>query len=111
MTVVKPNFKAMEENKTQEKKKLSYEELSQACADLSAQNQQMMAEIRRLHAALNDSDFNKMSFFVSMLFKVVEHPEMYDDEFTKWCVANIEGAMRGFVAAPEQKEEKKDEAE
>ena len=111
MTVIKPNFKAMEEKKAIEQKKLSYEELSKACADLSAQNQQMMAEIRRLHAALNDSDFNKMSFFISMLFKVVEHPEMYDDEFTKWCVANIEGAMHGFVEAPAQKEEKKNEAE
>jgi hypothetical protein len=48
-----------------------------------------------------------------MLFKVMEHPEMYSTEFVDWSSKNIESALKAFAnaSAPEKEEEKKDEAE
>ena len=46
-----------------------------------------------------------------MLFKVMEHPEMYRDEFTKWCSENIEAALVGFADSSRKAQEESGEAE
>lgn len=89
----------MEEKKNIQEKnqKLSYEKLSQMASDLYQQNQQLINRIQQMQDALEDASFNKLSFFVSMLFKVVEHPESYKNDFVVWCIETIESALTGFA--------------
>lgn len=100
--------------------KLSYDELKKRAGDLFIANQKMEQYIKKaeghieqLEKALEDQSFNQMSFFLSMLFKVVEHPEMYKDEFVQWCVERIETALVSFGTPTEEhpvEEEKGSEA-
>lgn len=100
----------MEEKKKQEK--LSYEELKQKFGDLFGQYQKLSAEYQRAVQALNNRDFDYTSFFLSMLFKVMEHPEMYETEFVEWTAKHIQDALYAFDKAMAQTpEEKTDEAE
>ena len=112
----------------QNNKKLSYDELSRAASDLHTQYQKLSAEFVKLRGehqkaveALNSRDFEYTSFFLSALFKVMEHPEMYKEAFVDWCSQNIEKALTSFVdsmneqsgegeGAEEGKEEDGDEA-
>ena len=97
----------MEEKK---QTKLTYEELSQKFGELYAQYQKATEYIQKLQGALNENSFNQTSFFISMLFKVMEHPEMYNTDFVKWAQENIESALRTFAEAfAEPKEEDKKE--
>lgn len=103
----------MEENKTtaQPKKaqEISFEQLKQYYGELSQRYQQLAADAEQMQQALQSREFDYMSFFVSMLFKVMEHPEMYNEEFTTWAAKEIEDALRSFKAAsaPEQEDNKK----
>ena len=99
----------MEEKK---QNKLSYEELSKKFGELYAQYQKATEYIQKLQGALNENTFNQTSFFISMLFKVMEHPEMYNEDFVKWAQENIESALRTFAEAfaEPKEEEKKEEA-
>ena len=96
----------MEENK-QKQKKLSYEELQKAAGDLYQQNQQLVHQMQQMQAALENKDFDYSSFFVSMLFKVMEHPEMYREEFVKWASDQIESALMSFAKVTEPTAEEK----
>lgn len=89
----------MEENKkpNNEQKKLSYEELSKSLSDIHVQYQKLMAEYRKAVEALQARDFEYTSFFLQMLFKVLDHPELYKDEFVQWCVDNIQSALTTFA--------------
>lgn len=101
-------YKAMEE------KKLTYEELKQRLSDLHVQYQKLVQEYQKAMEALRNRDFEYTSFFLQMLFKVMEHPEMYTNEFVAWCSKNIEQAIMTFAesAKPEQEEKpKENEAE
>ena len=102
----------MEEKKNPGQKKLSYEELAKNFGELHLQYQKLAAEYRKAMEALNNRDFDYSSFFLSMLFKVMEHPEMYSDKFVEWSTKHIEDALRSFDDAMRQNpEEKTDEAE
>ena len=121
--VIHSKSNTMEEKnkKAGQQEKLSYEELSQAASDLHVQYQKLVAEYKKLGEeyqkaveALRNRDFDYTSFFLSMLFKVMEHPEMYNDKFVSWCSENIEGALTSFAENTKPKEEEKtdgDEAE
>lgn len=100
----------MEEKKP---KALSHEELKKQFGELYQQYQKLFAEYQRCQDALQRRDFDYTSFFLSMLFKVMDHPEMYKDEFVKWCSENIEGALTTFAQTAEKaaEAEKKDDAE
>ena len=76
------------QTKTNGPKKLTYEELNRAASDLYQQNQNLIARMKK--------DFNYTSFFISMLFKVMEHPEAYSESFLKWTVECIEGSLTSF---------------
>lgn len=108
----------MEEKKNQQAKKLSYEELNKAASDLYVQYQKLVGEHQKALQALKDRDFDYTSFFIQMLFKAIEHAEMYSSEFIKWAVENVESILTGFAEGykagkeeGEAKEEKTDEAE
>lgn len=94
-------------------KKLSYEELSKAASDLHVQYQKLVAEYQKAMEALRNRDFDYTSFFLQMLFKVMDHPEMYKDTFVEWCAGNIEGALMSFYnsmnGTGEQEEKPKDD--
>lgn len=90
--------------------KLTYDELNKACADLHQNYQRLAAEYQKAVQALNNRQFDYMSFLLQMLFKVMEHPEMYSQEFVKWASANIEESLQEFAkslapAEPENGEE------
>ena len=95
-------------------KKLTYEELSKAASELHVQYQKLAGEYQKAMEALRNRDFEYTSFFLQMLFKVMEHPEMYKSEFVNWCSGNIESALVAFLenTKPQgEAQEKKDEAE
>ena len=93
-------------------KKLTYEELSKAASDLHVNYQKLMAEYQKAVEALRQRDFDYTSFFLGALFRVMEHPEMYKDEFVTWAADNIQAALTTFAESMKPaEEEKKDEAE
>lgn len=100
-----------EKKKNEQPEKLSYDELKQRFGDLFGQYQKLSAEYQRAMQALNNRDFDYTSFFLSMLFKVMEHPEMYNEEFVSWTSKHIEDALYAFDNAMKQQPENKDEAE
>lgn len=101
------------EGKTKQPQKLTYEQLQKVAGDLHQQNQQLIQQIQQMQSALEDRSFNYTSFFLSMLFKVMEHPEMYSDNFVSWASGKIEEALMEFDKAAQApvEEPKKDEAE
>ena len=103
----------MEEKKKPAQQKLSYEELAKNFGELHLQYQKLVAEYQKAVEALNNRDFDYTSFFLSMLFKVMEHPEMYNDKFVEWAGKHIEDALYSFDKAMTQgqSEEKSNEAE
>ncbi len=90
------------EEKTKNPQKLSYEKLQQIAGELHQQNQQLVQRMQQMEAALEDRSFNYTSFFLSMLFKVMEHPEMYSDNFVSWASGKIETALMDFDKASEE---------
>lgn len=98
--------------KNGQQEKLSYEELAKNFGELHLQYQKLVAEYQKAMEALRNRDFDYTSFFLSMLFKVMEHPEMYADEFVSWTSKHIEDALYSFDNAMRQTtaEEKTDEA-
>lgn len=101
----------MEEKKQQ--KKLTYEELANQYGELHLQYQKLVDAYQKAMQALQNKDFDYTSFFVSMLFKVMEHPEMYESEFVEWTAKHIQDALYAFdeMMKPVQPEEKTDETE
>lgn len=101
----------MDEKKPQNQK-LTYEQLSRAFSDLNIQYQKVTAEYRKALQALQNREFDYTSFFLQMLFKVMDHPEMYSEDFTKWCSDSIQGALTSFAEtvneSKKEEEEKKD---
>lgn len=110
----------MEEKKSNEPKKevvqqhkLTYGELAQKFNELDLQYRKLMKAYQNAMAQLNDNAFNYTSFFVSMLFKVMEHPEQYKPEFVKWASENIMGSLTTFAqsfASQEENQNTKDDA-
>ena len=99
----------MEEERKESTPKLSYDELKNNFDNLMMQYQKLMGEYRQAIDSLNQLDYTQ--FFLGLLFRVMEHPNRYNEKFVNWCSANIEGAVQAFAAQREQPEtEKKDEA-
>lgn len=86
----------MEETKNKQEK-LSYEQLNHMAGDLYQQNQQLVARIKQMQEALEDTEFNHLSFFLSMLFKVIDHPDSYTGDFVVWCTESIEHMLTGYA--------------
>lgn len=93
------------EDKTKKPEKLSYEKLQQIAGELHQQNQRLVQQVQQMETALEDRSFNITSFFLSMLFKVMEHTEMYSDNFVSWASGKIETALMDFDKATEEESE------
>lgn len=99
---------------TQAKKpqEITFDQLKQYYGELSQRYQQLAAQNEQMQQALQNREFDYMSFYLSMLFKVVEHIEFYNQDFTDFCLKEIEDALRSFkVASTEAEAEEKKEAE
>lgn len=82
------------ENKKEEKK-LTYEQLNDACNQLYQQNRQLLLKNRELEQfAMNKR--------LDYLFKVLEHSNNFSSDFVVSCSSEIEEAM----TIPEEKEDK-----
>jgi len=116
----------MEENKKkkpaqEQAQKLSYEELAKNFGELYRNYQEMSKRYTQALDALNQRDFEFTSFFLTMLFKVMDQPEQYTPDFVKWVKSNIESMLVSFAESAAQQEqarkpeepqpEAKDEAE
>ena len=101
-----------EKTKKGQPEKLTYEELAKNFGELHLQYQKLTDAYRQAMQALDSRDFDYTSFFLSMLFKVMEHPEMYSDTFVSWASKKVEDAMYSFdKAMTGQPEEKTNEAQ
>ena len=97
----------MEEKKQNENQKLSYEKLSEVASELHVNYQKAIAQIQQYRDALDKLSFNRTAFLLDSLFKVMDHPEMYNDDFVNWATKNIETALRTFADAGKEPDEKK----
>ena len=98
----------------EKQEKLTYEELAKNFGELHLQYQKLADAYQKAVQALQNRDFDYTSFFVSMLFKVMEHPEMYEDEFVTWTAKHIQDALYSFdemMVKSAQPAEKTDETE
>lgn len=86
-------------------KRLSYEELENACHQLSAQAQQLNAQNQQLRAALNEANLANLYKRLDYLFEVINRDNIYlPTSFKKKCASEIEELM----ATPEQTEDTSD---
>lgn len=87
-------------------KKLNYDELNQACMELSAQNQQMQNYIKQLHQQIQQMNMNLQTKRLDYLFKVVEahtHYHVFKEDFVNNCIDEIQESL----TIPEGTEESK----
>lgn len=97
--------------------KLSYDELNRAASEIHIQYQKLVEQYRQLAqehqkalAALESREFDYTSFFISMLFKVMEHPDQYDYDFVKWSAGKIQDTLQSFDQAMNEKPEERADA-
>ena len=83
-------------------KQLSYEELRNIAGQLQQQNMQ-------LRRALNEMNYNNTFERLKYLFKVMQVPHMFSDEFVGKCVTEIESLMTIPEDTPEDTTESKAE--
>ena len=102
---MQPLNKANQENV--EKQRLSYEELNQACADMSQQLQNQNAYIQKMHKQMQQMDFILQSRRIDYLFKVLEiqnhsrDTRIFHSDFVEKCIQEIEESLT-IVEQPEE---------
>lgn len=89
--------------------KLSYEELNQACAEMSQQIQQQNKYIQQLHKQMQEMSFMLQNKRMEYLFKVVELSRTdgyykFESDFVTICIKEIQESL----TIPEQKEKKEE---
>lgn len=94
------NIKNPEFEKNAEKKpsKLSYEELAQALTNTQLQCKKLSEAYQQAMMELNARSFDATGFFLTMIFKALEHPDLYTDSFVKWATQAVEGVLISFAA-------------
>lgn len=86
--------------------KLSYDELNQACAELSQQNQQMQVYIKKLHAQIQELGEANMMKRLDYLFAILKYSNMFTSDFVGECVEEIQEALT--ISEQEKTENKQD---
>lgn len=99
------------DNKEEQPQKLTYDQLNQACMELSQQNQQMNQYIQKLHHQIQEMQSFIQTKRMDYLFKVVElslksnaHWE-FDSDFVQKCMEEIQESL----TIPEETEQPKEE--
>lgn len=91
--------------------KLSYDELNQACAEMSQQIQQQGKYIQQLHKQLQEMNFMLQNKRMDYLLKIVElqgkrDTAVFNDNFYFSCIAEIEESLT--IPEKEDSEAKED---
>ena len=97
---------------TKQPQKLSYEELNQACAEMSQQIQQKNKYIQQLHKHMQEMNFMLQNKRMDYLFRVVEIANRsnvseyacFAKDFVENCIAEIQESL----TIPQQEEEKEE---
>lgn len=93
----------MEENvkdtAVKENAKMSYEQLEDVAHQLSEQ-------VRQLYAKLQESNLENMFKRLDYLFKVIENPHAFNEEFVSKCTSEIESLM----TLPDNEDEPKEDS-
>ena len=96
---------------TDQPQKLSYEQLNQACAEMSQQLQQQNKYIQQMHKQLQEMSFMLQNKRMEYLFKVVEiahksplsYYACFAKDFVEECIAEIQESLT--IPQEEKKEE------
>lgn len=91
-----------------EQQKLSYEELNQACAELSQQLQNQNKYIQQLRQHAQQLEYALQTRRMDYLFKVVETSSAvwkFNEDFVQKCIAEIQEAL----TIPEEKDDTPEE--
>lgn len=92
---------------------LTREELKANLDELTIQYRKAVDYIQQLREELQKRDFDYSSFYLSMLFKVMENASAFSQEFVTNCASEIENALTSFhqaISEGEGEKENKDEA-
>ena len=90
-----------------EEQKLTYEQLNQACADMSQQLQNQNVYIQKMHKQMQQMDFALQTKRMDYLFKVLEIQNqsrtaiIFSNDFCFKCAKEIEESL----TVPEEQEE------
>ena len=95
---------------TEQPQKLSYEQLNQACAEMSQQIQQQNKYIQQMHKHMQEMNFMLQNRRMEYLFKIVEIANKstseyacFTKDFVEECIAEIQESMT--IPQEEEKEE------
>lgn len=109
-----------EKNKTEFKaqqnvKPLSTDELKQKLNELATERQQLINRLRQADSYIENMQTQNLFSYISFLFKVMEHAEMYSAEFVDACVADVQDLMGRLhnllVAVPQEESSDNDRAQ
>lgn len=88
------NSQEKEVSKDNNLQKLTYGELNRACGELSQQNQNMQAYIKKLKEQMYMMDMSNQFKRMDYLFKVLElEAVIKDSDFVNSCIAEIKDMM------------------
>jgi nitrate/nitrite-specific signal transduction histidine kinase len=78
--------------------KLSYEELNQACAEMSQQLQQQNKYIQQLYSQVKELNFLVQNKRMDYMLKIIElqnkqETTIFTEDFYKTCVKEVENAL------------------
>lgn len=80
-----------------ENQKLTYEQLNQACMELSQQNQQMQTYIKKLHQQMGEMNALLGTKRMDYLFKVIElhtkYEKWFDSDFVLKCAEEVQESL------------------
>lgn len=93
---------------TENKQKLSYDELNKICMDLSQQNQQMNTYIQKMHQQVNQMSAALQTKRMDYLLKILElsvNLSVFEQAFIQCCANEVVESM----TIPEDEETKKED--
>ena len=91
--------------------KYTYDQLNHIAGELQYQNKQLVERVKQLESYAGGLEVQNLFAYTSSLFKVVEHPEMYDTAFVSACVDDIVEIIRRLHEIMLPKEEPKEQEE
>lgn len=84
-------------NNTQQEKKLSYEELQEAAAKLSAQRDAVVEKYKELVAKYQELLQNNYFVRLEWLWRVLDKKDYFDTDFVSKCMAEFKEIMMPTV--------------
>ena len=89
---------------------LTEEELKQRFNAVVADNNSLMQRLQQADVYINELQLQNLFTYISFLFKVMEHAEMYSSAFIERCVNDVETLLTRLHSIVGTFEEKKNES-